>query len=41
MKEEENRKLLELKQRELEQERENELILKEIEQIDKEQNEIK
>ena len=41
MKEEENRKLLELKQRELEQERENELILKEIVQIDKEQNEIK
>ena len=41
MKEEENRKLLELKQRELEQEKENERILKEIEEIDKEQNEIK
>ena len=41
MKEEENRKLLELKQRELEQERENERILKEIEEIDKEQNEIR
>ena len=41
MKEEENRKLLELKQRQLETERENERILKEIEDIDKEQNEIK
>jgi hypothetical protein len=41
MKEEENRKLLELKQRQLETERENERILKEIEEIDKEQNEIK
>ena len=41
MKEEENRKLLELKQRELEQEKENERILKEIEEIDKEQNEIR
>ena len=41
MKEEENRKLIELKQRELEQEKENERILKEIEEIDKEQNEIR
>ena len=41
IKEEESRKLLELKQRQLETERENERILKEIEKIDKEQNEIK
>ena len=41
MKEEENKKILELKQRELEQERENERILKEIEEIDKEHNEIR
>ena len=41
LREEENRKLIELKQRQLEQEIENEHILKEIEEIDKEQNEIK
>lgn len=40
MKEEENKKLLEIKKRQLEQERENEQILKEIEEIEKEKNEI-
>ena len=41
IKENENRRVLAQKQRELEQEKENEKILKEIEEIDKEQMEIK